>query len=230
MFGKKGSFGRKAGALQPPTDSDGRTRVFGEAIFASPQGDFLRSLGFSLDDPSNVIDDELGFRRKLKQSEDELKLRQTELEKTLLSEHRHNAIKPFFLCGEAIFNGDLGPWMMRSLKILPYQEWNVAYLPMDKDTQRAMGENLPLHPQSEIPPLDKLLHGILADYKKEYDEKKSFADAEVGRIGLVAAKDIAIAFGNYALEIGNKIPDHVSHLKPNILASLAEFQRTSLGL
>ena len=41
--------------LQPQVDSDGKRRVFGEAVFAGKHGDMLRSLGLGLDDAANVI-------------------------------------------------------------------------------------------------------------------------------------------------------------------------------
>src|SRR4051812_9490308 len=73
MFGVFGVFGKRktpsqdSRPIQLP-DSDGKRRVFGEAVFAGKHGDMLRSLGFSPNDEANIIPNNAEFDRRIKQS------------------------------------------------------------------------------------------------------------------------------------------------------------------
>lgn len=67
MFGRRKVPPVEQGAAipRPPVDSDGNRRVFGEAIFAGQHGDMLRKLGFSLDDPANIVPSDADFEQKV---------------------------------------------------------------------------------------------------------------------------------------------------------------------
>jgi hypothetical protein len=147
MFGKRKAPSQNSQSIpQPSIDSDGKRRVFGEAVFAGKHGDMLRSLGLSPSDEANIIPDDAEFDRRIKQSLAQQDARRTEIEAELLRTHGHNAIRPFFILAEPVYNSQLGQWLIRLMKLLPYDDWNIVYLPLDRETQAAMGGGLPLHP------------------------------------------------------------------------------------
>jgi hypothetical protein len=56
MFGKRKTPSQTSQSIpRPSIDSDGKRRVFGEAVFAGKHGDMLRALGFSVNDEANII-------------------------------------------------------------------------------------------------------------------------------------------------------------------------------
>ena len=63
--------------------------------------------------------------------------------RTSSTTHGHNAIRPFFVLSEPVYNSELGQWLIRLMNLMPYDDWNIVYLPMDRETQAAMG-GLPL--------------------------------------------------------------------------------------
>src|SRR5262245_17787843 len=67
MFWKRTTPGARGSREVPAIDSDGKRRVFGEAVFAGKHGQMLKSLGFDLNDPANVIPDDAEFDRRIKE-------------------------------------------------------------------------------------------------------------------------------------------------------------------
>src|SRR5262245_36076750 len=162
MFGKRNKPDPTGLATLRPqvdsqVDSDGKRRVFGEAVFAGKHGDMLRSLGFGPDHAANVIPDDAEFERRIKESLAKQDARRTRIEDDLLRTHGHNAIRPFFILAEPVFNSELGQWLIKLMNLMPYDDWNVVYLPLDRETQAAMG-GLPLHPRQSIGPIDDPMH------------------------------------------------------------------------
>jgi hypothetical protein len=74
------------------------------------------------------------FDRRIKQSLASRRLagrNQAELLRT----QGHNAIRPFFILAP-VFNSQLGHFLIRLMKLLPYDDWNIVYLPLDRDPSR----------------------------------------------------------------------------------------------
>jgi hypothetical protein len=229
MFGRrKTPFRPEPGIPQPPVDSDGKRRVFGEAIFAGEHGDMLRRLGFGLDDPANIIPDAAEIDRRVKASLTRQEERRREIEAELLRQHGHNAIRPFFVLAEPVFNGALGSWLMASMKLLPYDDWNLVYLPMDRETQAAMGD-LPLHPRQSIEPIDKLMCDQIGDFHKQYLDAKAKADAHVAALGISQAREVIDRFVTYSDAMPRRIIDHVDKVRPMIVALIADVQSKASG-
>src|ERR1700759_3118074 len=111
MFGKRVTPAAAPSASRPvlPVDSDGKGRVFGESVYAGKHGDMLRALGIGLNHPANVIPDDAEFDRRVKESLAKQDARRTQIEAELLRKHGHNAIRPFFVLSEPVYNGALGP-------------------------------------------------------------------------------------------------------------------------
>ncbi len=223
MFGKRMRTDDRVVAT-PPTDSDGKRRVFGEAVFAGKHGTMLRALGFGLNDPANVIPDAAEFDRRVKYSLEKQDARRTQIESDLLRRHGHNAIRPFFVLAEPVFNSELGQWLIRLMNLLPYDDWNIVYLPMDRATQSAMGGGLPLHPRQSIGPIDELMVQRIGELYKQFKDGKSQVDVHVRKVGLTAAQPAIEAFVTYADAMPERILSFVAELRPMLVALIADVQ------
>ncbi len=224
MFGKRTTPGaRGVGRQGPAVDSDGKRRVFGEAVFAGKHGDMLKSLGFDLNDPANIIPDDAEIDRRIKESLAKQDTRRTQIETNLLRTHGHNAIRPFFILAEPVFNSQLGQWLIRSMNLLPYDDWNIVYLPLDGGTQAAMG-GLPLHPRQSIGPIDELMCKQIGAFYGQYCDAKQKVDQHVEKVGFQAARDVVEGFVAYVDAMPPRILDYVAKVRPMIIDLIADVQ------
>jgi hypothetical protein len=224
MFGKRKTASQNSPSIPlPPIDSDGKRRVFGEAVFAGKHGDMLRALGLSPDDDANIIPDAAEFDRRIQQSLARQDARRTEIEAELLRKHGHNAIRPFFILAEPVYNSQLGQWLVRLMNLLPYDDWNIVYLPMDRETQAAM-DGLPLHPRQSIGPIDELMCKQIGTYFDEFQDAKRKLDAHVEQVGMQAALGAIGSFATYADDMPPRILDYVVRVRPMIIELIAEVQ------
>jgi hypothetical protein len=224
-------FGRRKTPLQnsqsipePSVDWDGKRRVFSEAVFDGKHGDMLRRLGFSPDDEANIIPDDAEFDRRIKQSLAQQDARRTKIEAELMRTHGHNAIRPFFVLAEPVFNSQLGHFLIRLMNLLPYDDWNIVYLPLDRETQAAMGGGLPLHPRQSIGPIDELMCERIGGYFSQYQDAKRKVDAHIEEVGIQAAMDVVGKFVTYVDNMPARILDHVAEVRPMIIALIADVQ------
>jgi len=225
MFGKRVTPTARSSTERYPIDSDGKRRVFGEAIvFDGKHGKFLRTLGIDINDPANIIPDDAEFDRRVKESLAKQDARRTQIETELLRTHGHNAIRPFFILAEPVFNGPLGPWLIRIMNLLPYDDWNIVYLPLDRATQAAMGGELPLHPCQSIGPIDELMCQQLDGFQRQYWDAKQKVDQHVREVGPVAASDLIARFVAYVDAMPARILGHVAEVRPMIIALIADVQ------
>jgi hypothetical protein len=225
MFGKRKAPSQNSQSIpQPSIDSDGKRRVFGEAVFAGKHGDMLRSLGLSPSDEANIIPDDAEFDRRIKQSLAQQDARRTEIEAELLRTHGHNAIRPFFILAEPVYNSQLGQWLIRLMKLLPYDDWNIVYLPLDRETQAAMGGGLPLHPCQSIGPIDELMREQIGAYFSQYQDAKRKVDSHVEEVGIQAAMAVVERFVAYVDNMPPRILDHVARIRPMIIELIADVQ------
>lgn len=227
-FGRK-QFGRKQ-VIPPPRpgaptlpvntpDDDGKLRAIPKAVFDGPNGAFLRSMGYSPDDPRNIIPQAEDFDRMVQESGQRQELRRRKLEAELLARYGHNQIRPFFTCGEGVMNGRVGNWLIRSMKLMPYDEWNVTYLPTDEATARVM--DLPLHPGTSIPPIDETIVAKLTPIME------SLEDARLGSRQAMAGDynpELAEAFLDMVDHHRRAVTDYLATLKPMVIRLIAEVQ------
>jgi len=228
MFGKRvmPAAAQSTSRQELPVDSDGKRRVFGEAVFAGKHGDMLRTLGIDLNHPANVIPDAAEFDRRVKESLAKQDARRTQIETELMRTHGHNAIRPFFILAEPVFNGPLGQWLIRLMNLLPYDDWNIVYLPLDRATQAAMG-GLPLHPCQSIGPIDELMCQQIGTFHSQYLDAKQKVDQHVKDVGPVAAKDLIARFVAYVDAMPPRILAHVEKVRPMIIDLIADVQNQS---
>lgn len=233
MFGKRRTpFGSKPAAPQPaapapsgmprpPRDSDGKRRIFGEAIYAT-HGDFLRTMGRDINDPDNILPEEEDHQRKVQESLDRQEQRRQQIEADLLRDHGVNAIRPLFVLAEPVMNSKLGLWLMRVMDLQPYEEWNLVYLPTDAATAAAM--KLPLHPGQSIGPIDELMvKRIGEDFYDKFEAGRAKVDAIMmqGGDGQFEVMDQFLAYKD---GLRQRIVDYVLSVKPMIVALIADVQ------
>jgi len=224
MFGKRKTASQSTQSIPPPSiDSDGKCRVFGEAVFAGKHGDMLRALGLGANDEANIIPDDAEFDRRIQQSLARQDARRTEIEAELLRTRGHNAIRPFFILAEPVYNSQLGQWLIRLMKLLPYDDWNVVYLPLDRETQAAMG-GLPLHPRQSIGPIDELMCKQIGGFFSQYQDAKRKVDSHVEEVGIQAAMEMIQGFVTYVDNMPPRILDHVARVRPMIIELIADVQ------
>jgi hypothetical protein len=224
MFGKRKTPSQNSQSIPLPSiDADGKRRVFGEAVFEGKHGDMLRSLGFSVNDEANIIPDDAEFDRRIQQSLARQDARRTEIEAELLRTRGHNAIRPFFILAEPVYNSQLGQWLVRLMNLLPYDDWNVVYLPLDRETQAAMG-GLPLHPRQSIGPIDELMRKQIGGYFSQFQDAKRKLDLHIEEVGIQAAVDVIGGFTTYVENMPPKILDYVARVRPMIIELIADVQ------
>ncbi len=223
MFGKRKTPSQDSRPIQLP-DSDGKRRVFGEAVFAGKHGDMLRFLGLSPNDEANIIPNNAEFERRIKQSLAQQDARRTEIEAELKRTHGHNAIRPFFILAEPVFNSQLGQWLIRLMKLMPYDDWNIIYLPLDRETQAVMGGGLPLHPRQSIGPIDELMREQIGAYFSQCEDARRKVDAHIEEVGIQAAMEVIGRFVTYVDNMPPRILDHVARVRPMIIALIADVQ------
>jgi hypothetical protein len=227
MFGRRNKPVATDLAIQPQVDSDGKRRVFGEAVFAGQHRKMLWRLGIGPDDEANIIPNDADFDRRIKASLAKQDARRTQIEEELLRTHGHNAIRPFFILAEPVFNSELGQWLIRLMNLMPYDDWNIVYLPMDRETQAAMG-GLPLHPRQSIGPIDQLMCEQIGNFYSSYKDAKRKVDTHVREVGLEAAHDVIEGFVAYTHAMPQKILDHVARVRPMIIELITDVQRKAL--
>ena len=150
-----------------PADSDGRRRVFDEADFAR-HGDRFRAVEFDINDPANTLPDRAALDLLVRQSLDAQDKKRTWLEAELLARHGTNNIRPFFLFAQGIYNTPLGDWLMAVMRLMPYDDWNITYLPADAETAAAL--RLPLHPGQSIGAIDELVNDRMSALRTQLSE------------------------------------------------------------
>ena len=230
MFGRRRTpFGSKPpepvpdrsasfGFPQPPRDSDGKRRIFGEAVYEQ-HGEFLRMLGKDINDPENILPEPEDFDRKVQASLDSQEQRRQAIEADLLARHGCNAIRPFFVLAEPVLNSPLGTWLIRVMDLMPYESWNLVYLPTDRATAEAM--DLPLHPGISIGPIDELMVQRIGEFHGRYEDGRRKVAGMMGTPGQFDAMD---KFLNYKEKMRGDIVDYVQTVKPMIVELIADVQ------
>ena len=98
--------------------------------------------------------------------------RWAELNRDVAARTNGGSVQPFFLIPEPCWNGELGDFLVVTLKLSPYLDWNVTFLPADERTAGVM--NLPVHPDRDDPEVVEYAMGFVSaardHYKKCYEE------------------------------------------------------------
>lgn len=209
-----------SGFPRPPRDSDGKRRIFGEAVYAQ-HGEFLRMLGKDINDADNILPEPEDFDRMVQDSLKRQEERRCAIEADLLEKHGFNAIRPFFVLAEPVLNSQLGAWLIQVMNLLPYEDWNLVYLPTDQATARAM--DLPLHPGMSIGPIDELMVERIGGFRDRFEDGRRKVDAAMqgGAPDQFEVMDKFLAFKD---KMRTSIVDYVLSVKPKIVELIADVQ------
>ena len=209
-----------SGMPRPPRNSDGKRRIFGEAVYAQ-HGEFLRMLGKDINDPENILPEPEDFDRMVQESLKRQEERRCAIEADLLAKHGCNAIRPFFVLAEPVLNSPLGAWLIQVMNLMPYEDWNLVYLPTDQATAKAM--ELPLHPGMSIRPIDELMVERIGGFRDRFEDGRRKVDAVVhsGAPDQFEVMDKFLAFKD---NMRTSIVDYVLSVKPKIVELIADVQ------
>ncbi len=146
-FGKRPSSTPPAAA--PAPDPHGRQKVFPDAVWQGKSGDFLREMGFSPSDEANLVPNSDSINARIEQGRASMEARQAQVQRSAESRLPGAKLKAFFLIPDPCWNGPSGAFLMTSLDLYPYDDWNVMFLAADERTAKAL--DIALHPNGNIP-------------------------------------------------------------------------------
>jgi len=181
-------------------------KIFPDELWEGQTGELLRAIGMKPDDESNFVPTKESIDARIAHDKAAHEARGAELNRDVAARTSGGSVRPFFLIPEPCWNGDLGDFLVVTLKLSPYQDWNVAFLPADECTASMM--NLPVHPDRDDPEVVKLAMGFVTAARDHY--KACYAEV-----------DRTQEFGRFNDQIED-IADTVRGLAVKILAQYGE--------
>ncbi|WP_193175839.1 hypothetical protein [Oricola nitratireducens] len=191
MFGKRqAAFGRRQGtgsgqgAAVPPhpgPDPDGVRRVIPKEVWDGPQGEFLREIGVTPDDPSNVIPGS----NQLQARHDRLYEDEKRFIAKVNSQLPHE-VSPWAMIPWPVWQGQHGDFLLKTLETFPIGPWNTMLLPVTE--KGALVYDLPKHPMSVDPSqaaaAERLIGEIRAEVVRAHEETGRRLEAgDTGSLG-----------------------------------------------
>lgn len=88
------------------------------------------------------------------------------------------SLRPFFLLPDPCWNGAMGQFLMQRLGLFPYDDWNIALLPVDERT--AFMLDAPMHPDGNLPAFEKASAKFLAREEAFLRDAHADADSDAG--------------------------------------------------
>jgi hypothetical protein len=119
-------------------------------------------------------------------------------------------LRPFFLIPDTIWTSDLGAFLLTSLDLSPYDDWNVVFLAADDPTAAAM--DIALHPNGDMPTFvaaaEKLVGDLRAHMKRATDEVEVTADyatfQDIREDAQLRVKGLAMSFARTLIDAWEK--------------------------
>lgn len=169
MFWRKSSNSRKQNDSDipphPGPDADGVERVIPKEIWDGPQGDFLREIGASPDDPSN-----------LRLTQDAVEARFAQLRKDqdafVASVNKDlppsATVIPWAMIPWSVWNQQHAEFLLRVCELYPVGPWNMMLLP--EDEAGALVLDLPQHLQGVPPGLEDAANHVIGKIRERFSE------------------------------------------------------------
>ena len=182
-------------------------KIFPDELWEGQTGDLLRAIGMKPDDESNFVPTKESIDARIARDKAAHEARWAELNRDVAARTSGGSVRPFFLIPEPAGTASSGDFLVVTLKLSPYQDWNVAFLPADECTASMM--NLPVHPDRDDPEVVEVRDGLRAPPRAITTRpatRKWIAPSEFGRF-------------NDRIE---EIPDKVRGLAVKILAQYGE--------
>ena len=139
----------------------------GQKIFPDELREGLRAIGMKPDDESNFVPTKESIDARIARDKAAHEARWAELNRDVAARTNGGSVEPFFLIPEPCWNGELGDFLVVTLKLSPYQDWNVAFLPADERTASEM--NLPVHPNRDDPEVVEYAMGFVSAARDHYN-------------------------------------------------------------
>jgi hypothetical protein len=175
-------------------------------------GEMLKMLGKKPDDPENLTLTPEHVERMIASGKARILQKTRAINDEIAAKGARNArVKPFWLIQENCWVGDLGHFLIFVLRLNPYDDWNVVYLP-ENETGSAILD-LPVHPGGAIP--------VFADYGE-----KNLRTLQARLMEALAEAEASFAFGDYA-DAQQQTIDNVKQLAEYFSALLVEAHDTT---
>ena len=111
-------------------------------------GGSLRDAGLYPDDDTDVVATPEALQARLEDARARHEARLARFNDELARLFSSGQVKPFFLIPDPCWNGEMGHFLMVRLGLLPYDAWNLAFLPTDAQMATVLGA--PPHPNGNI--------------------------------------------------------------------------------
>jgi hypothetical protein len=150
-------------------------KIFPDELWEGKTGELLRAIGMKPDDESNFVPTKESIDARIARDKAAHDARWAELNRDIAARTSGGSVQPFFLIPEPCWNGELGDFLVVTLKLSPYQDWNVTFLPADQCTGSMM--NMPVHPNRDDPDMVGYAMGFVTAAHNHY--KKCQAEVEL---------------------------------------------------
>ncbi len=187
MFGKKHpDYKEKKRSVilsHPGPDADGVTRAMPKEIWDGPHGDFLRQIGVSPDDVSNVMPTQQSVQAKA----DKLIGDQTEF-LTRINGSLHEKIVPWAMLPWSIWQQSHSDFLLVALDFYPVHPFNTLLLPETERGELAYG--LPKHLGSIPAGLEDAANRLIGNIRDEFEKSHNEVTTQAQNGGLDALKKV----------------------------------------
>ena len=172
-----GIFGRKK---KPAGVS---VQVIPEELWQGEIGQALRAAGMRPDDPANIVSFPSARDAWLAQSRVALELRVEAENAKIQRTHPECSVAPMYIFTEMVWTGPHSQ-LLETLKLTPYDEWNVRLLAADQKSAEAL--NLPLIYRSEIAHFQNHINALLGEMWGQHRASANFTHDMTCDIGGLA--------------------------------------------
>lgn len=152
-------------ALPPPSpmaeDTHARRKVLPDEVWNGPSGPMLRELGLNPNDENNLVPNAASINARLQTGKARLDERSADAQANAQTALSDAQVRPFFLIPDPIWNSESGTFLMTSLDLYPYDDWNVVFLGGDQRTAVVM--DIALHPDGDVPTFVEVAVKFMAD-------------------------------------------------------------------
>jgi hypothetical protein len=141
-------------------------KIFPDELWEGETGNVLRTIGMKPDDASNFVPTKVSIDARIAHDKAAHEARWAEMNRDVAARTSGGSVQPFFLIPEPCWNGELGDFLVVTLKLSPYQDWNVAFLAADECTASMM--SLPVHPNRDDPEIVEYAIGFVTAARDHY--------------------------------------------------------------
>lgn len=161
-FGKREPSGMPR---HPGPDDDGVSRIIPKGFWSGPHGDFLREIGASPDDLSNIIPTQESIQARF----DELKRQQEAFVANLNAQMPKSVtLIPWAMIPWSVWNGPHSGFLLATCELYPVGSWNMMLLPDDE--AGAIVLDLPKHRGGVPPELERMANSVIGEIRGKFSQ------------------------------------------------------------